>query len=84
MWWEVVKRKKPPVKVGSSGRKEISREMEEDIDTVVDESENTQLRNRAKSNKQEMRLKRLMDKENSKRHPSEQLSEEYYKEGRAS
>mgnify|MGYP001089519360 CR=1 FL=1 len=84
MWWEVVKRKKPSVKVGSSGRKEISREMEEDIDTVVDESENTRLQNRAKSNKQEMRLKRLMEEENSKRHPSEQLDEEYYKEGRAS
>jgi len=84
MWWEVVKRKKPSVKVGSSGRKEISREMEEDIDTVVDESENTHLRNRAKGNKQEMRLKRLMEEENSKRHPSEQLDEEYYKEGRAS
>ena len=84
MWREVLKNKKLSREVGSKGRKKITSEMEEDIDMVVDESENTRLQNRAKSNKQEMRLKRLMEEENSKRHPSEQLDEEYYKEGRAS
>tara|TARA_Y100000004_G_C8648211_1_gene299980 strand:+ start:267 stop:512 length:246 start_codon:yes stop_codon:yes gene_type:complete len=78
-WWnEVKKPKKPTVSIGVSGGVHTpSREMEEDIDAVVEQNMKEQ------ENKDKF-LDRLRTRADTPRPQKRELPEEYYQEGVAS
>ena len=77
-WWgEVKKPKKPTVSIGVSGIHTPSREMEEDINAVVEQN----MKEQEKKNKF---LDRLRTRADTPKPRKRELPEEYYEEGVAS